>query len=156
MIENKKGFTLIELLIVIAIITILASAAIVGINPGQRFRAARNATRLSHMNSVLTAIVTFAAENEGVWPNDYSSTTCIGDWDDLNGTSSWVCIGTDPTLWCATSGASVLIPDYISALPTPPLPGECYNIGFANQDETSIKITSDATEAIEEGIEVTR
>ena len=158
MTENKKGFTLIELLIVIAIITILAAATIVGINPGQRFRAARNATRWSHMNSIVTAIVTFAAENEGAWPNDYSETDCIGPWDSVNGTSTWICIGTDPIAWCATGtpAAPVLIPDYISGLPAPPSPGECYNIGFANAEETSIRIISDATEAIEEGVEVTR
>ena len=43
--KNKQGFTLIELLIVIAIIAILAGVVFVSLNPSQRFKDARDATR---------------------------------------------------------------------------------------------------------------
>ncbi len=52
----KKGFTLIELLIVIGIITILAAAVIIAINPGEQFSQARDSTRKSHLNSLRGAM----------------------------------------------------------------------------------------------------
>lgn len=71
--KKSEGFTLIELLIVIGIITILASAVIIGVNPGEHFKQARNATRWSHMNSVMNTIYTFVISNNGNYPD------CIGD-----------------------------------------------------------------------------
>ncbi len=68
--KNKnRGFTLIELLIVIGIIAILAAAVIVAINPGRQFQQARNATRWSHMNSVMNAIYSYAITNQGNFPD---------------------------------------------------------------------------------------
>ncbi len=69
--ENKKekGFTLIELLIVIGIIAILAAAVIIAINPGQQFKQARNATRWSHMNSVVNATYSYMISAAGSFPD---------------------------------------------------------------------------------------
>ena len=55
---SKKGFTLIELLLVIAIIAILAAGVILVITPGERLKQARESTRLSHFESIATAIHT--------------------------------------------------------------------------------------------------
>lgn len=131
MTENKKGFTLIELLIVIAIITILAAGAVVGINPAQRFISARNATRWNHMNSIATAVYSYAVENNGAFPGCIPA---VG--------AAAVNIDT-----CATDLA-----DYVSIIPTPPLdPDEDYMI---EQLAMGIKITSTAAEANEAGNEV--
>ena len=73
---NNKGFTLIELLIVIGIIAILAAAVIIAINPGQQFEQARNATRWSHMNSIVNATYSYTIAEGGTFP------TCIGDHED--------------------------------------------------------------------------
>ncbi len=66
--KKQKGFTLIELLIVIGIIAILAAAVIIAINPGQQFKQARNATRWSHMNSVVNATYSYVISSGGSFP----------------------------------------------------------------------------------------
>jgi prepilin-type N-terminal cleavage/methylation domain-containing protein len=135
MMKNKKGFTLIELLIVIAIITILAAAAIVGINPAQRFKAARNATRWNHMNSIATGVYSYAVENAGALPGCIPLITAV-----------------PPTTTIDTC-TSYLVATYTTALPIPPLaPAEAYVIG--RTAEGGIKITSTAQEAIDAGVEL--
>lgn len=73
--KNQKGFTLIELLIVIGIIAILAAAVIVAINPGEQFKQARNATRQSHLNSIVNGVYSYAIDNDGSFPDCDGSTT---------------------------------------------------------------------------------
>jgi len=135
--RKKKGFTLIELLIVIGIIAILAAAIIIAINPGQQFKQARNATRWSHMNSLANGVYSYVISNGGVYPPGcppaHPATT---------------------TIYAGGSGTScdALIPDHLTALPTPPLGSERYLIQFDNVGESRIKISSDHAEAT--GIQV--
>ena len=58
---NKKGFTLIELLIVIGIISILATAVVLVLNPAQLLAQARDSTRISDLGSVKSAIGLYLA-----------------------------------------------------------------------------------------------
>ncbi|MBZ1356581.1 MAG: type II secretion system GspH family protein [Candidatus Nealsonbacteria bacterium] len=125
--NNKKGFTLIELLIVIGIITILASAVIVAINPGRHFQQARNATRWSHMNSIVSAVYTFSVDRRGVFP---------------------ACITATPA---NVATCTELVPDFISLMPRDPQEGHSYMISFQG---TRILITSTAPEAIAAGVQV--
>jgi len=151
MLKNKKGFTLIELLVVIAIITILAAALIIGINPARHFKNARNATRLSQMNSIASAIYSYAVENNGTFPVPVTpGYECIGPVDDP------VAIGIDPDLWCYDDDVpgSLIVPKYLHALPKPPLALENYLIEFVDIDQEAIKITSSADEANEPGKEI--
>ena len=53
---NKKGFTLIELLIVIGILAILATVAILVINPTELLRRGRDSVRLRDLNTLKSAI----------------------------------------------------------------------------------------------------
>lgn len=64
---KKKGFTLIELLIVIAIIAILAAVVFVALNPLARFKAARDSTRWSDVENILSAIKLHQVDNGGVY-----------------------------------------------------------------------------------------
>ncbi len=77
--RNETGFTLIELLIVIGIIAILASAIVIIIQPGEQFLRAREATRWSHVNSIVNAVYAYVATNQE-WP-DCVETSAAGDPD---------------------------------------------------------------------------
>jgi len=149
--KKGAGFTLIELLIVIAIISILAAAIVVGINPARHFRTARNATRWSQMNAIATAIYSYAVDNNGVFPDDPDpAKDCIGP---EGFPVDIITDPADPNYWCCDGGVPILVPDYIHVLPNPPIDGEVYRIEFEGE---AIKITSSATEAIEDGIELTQ
>jgi prepilin-type N-terminal cleavage/methylation domain-containing protein len=63
----KSGFTLIELLIVIALVAILASTIILGLNPARQFSQARNSQRWTHVSGTLRAIHQNRIDNNGVW-----------------------------------------------------------------------------------------
>lgn len=63
--NKERGFTLIELLIVIAILAILASVAFVALDPLTRFRDARDSSRWSDINSLMTAIKVDQVDNGG-------------------------------------------------------------------------------------------
>jgi prepilin-type N-terminal cleavage/methylation domain-containing protein len=62
---KKSGFTLIELLIVIAVIAILTSIVFVALNPLGRFQDARNSTRWTDVNGILSAIKLYQVDNNG-------------------------------------------------------------------------------------------
>jgi prepilin-type N-terminal cleavage/methylation domain-containing protein len=62
-----KGFTLIELLIVIAVIAILTSIVFVALNPLGRFQDARNSTRWTDANAILSAIKLNQVDHKGIY-----------------------------------------------------------------------------------------
>lgn len=114
---NQKGFTLIELLIIIGIIAILAVAIVVSINPAKQFEAARNSTRWSHINAIMTSVYTYAVSNNGTFP------PCV---DGAN-------IGQDVDAYECTANLS----EYIRSIPrdpqapTSPATTTCYVINYS-------------------------
>ena len=69
-----RGFTLIELLMVVVIISILATAVFVSLDPVQRYADAKNSRRWSDVNSILTAIHEYIIYNNGALPSGLSTT----------------------------------------------------------------------------------
>lgn len=130
---NQKGFTLIELLIIIGIIAILAVAIVVSINPAKQFEAARNSTRWSHLNAIMTAIYTAAVANGGAFPS------CVA-----NATSTAVDVST-----CDSTDSSVGIGDYIRTIPSDPQASgslSCYTVQFNPTAQTvTVKPTNTGT-----------
>ncbi|MEK7185808.1 MAG: prepilin-type N-terminal cleavage/methylation domain-containing protein [Patescibacteria group bacterium] len=68
--SSAKGFTLIELLIVITIISALAIAVFVALNPAQRVKDANDARRAADVDSILTAIHSSIVDNDGNLPSN--------------------------------------------------------------------------------------
>ena len=116
----KKAFTLIELLVVIAIIAILAAVVFVALNPVQRFQDARNSTRISDVNSILTAVHEYIVDNGGQLPTGMSTgmaETQLG----TAGSGATVTAGGNA---CGTSAAalnlSVPLAQYLVSIPVDP------------------------------------
>lgn len=105
--NSTRGFTLIEVLIVIGIIAILATVALVAINPSRQFKTARDSERGSHVLSILNAVGQNIADNKGVF-------TCDGLEKLLPSTSTVI----------KSSGgydiAKCLVPVYMATMPYDP------------------------------------
>ena len=56
---QKKGFTLLELLIVIGILAILATAAVLVLNPAELLRQARDSTRVSDLAAINSSLALY-------------------------------------------------------------------------------------------------
>lgn len=69
----KKGFTLIELLVVIGIISLLSVVVFVALDPVKRFSDARNSTRFTDVNNILTAVHEYIVDNKGALPAGLST-----------------------------------------------------------------------------------
>ncbi|HEY4483033.1 MAG TPA: type II secretion system protein, partial [Candidatus Paceibacterota bacterium] len=70
--KYSKGFTLIELLVVIAIIGILSSVVLASLNTARV--KARDARRISDINSLQLALELYSNDNSGKYP--LASATC--------------------------------------------------------------------------------
>ena len=135
-----------ELIIVVAIIAILASAAIIAINPAKNLREARNSTRWSQMNSIANGIYAYVVDQKGQYP------TCLLDAStseriiyDASTTAPWNLVNVDT--------CTDLIPVYLPQFPEEPQ-GEEYVVGYMSEATTSdrIIIRCTAQEAIDENI----
>lgn len=112
----KSGFTLIEILLAIGILAILATAAIIAINPARQFADARNTQRWSDVNAIANAIYQYGVNNKGAMP-------------------SGILAGDNLTEICATGGSCSGLTDlsmltegskYLTAIPVDPsCPTEC-------------------------------
>lgn len=117
--NNKKGFTLIELLIVISIISILAVVVFVALNPAQRFKDARDARRVTDVDTILSAIHTYIVDNKGLLPTGLTS----GMAETQLGTAASAC--TVSTGGCAVTTTACLdlstpLVKYLKTLPIDP------------------------------------
>lgn len=70
----RKGFTLIELLLVVTIISLLAVAVFVALNPAQRLKDTKNARRTSDVDTILSAIHQSIIDNKGSYPSNMPAT----------------------------------------------------------------------------------
>ncbi|KKT58196.1 MAG: hypothetical protein UX91_C0004G0063 [Candidatus Amesbacteria bacterium GW2011_GWB1_47_19] len=66
--NKRRGFTLIELLLVVTIISLLAVAVFVALNPAQRLKDTKNARRTSDVDTILSAIHQSIIDNKGNYP----------------------------------------------------------------------------------------
>ena len=120
---KSSGFTLIELLIALAIVTILAVAVSVALNPAKRLNDAQDARRTVDVESILTAIHQAIIDNKGDYPTGMPAV----DVEKQLGTPAGGCVATTVgactvTAGCAdlmTNAAIDLIP-YLASMPVDP------------------------------------
>lgn len=118
----KKGFTLIELLVVIAIIAALAVTVFVALNPVKRLQDARDARRVTDVDSILTSIHTYIVDNTGSYPTGLSA----GMSEKQLGTSVSSCqitSGGCNALGAACLDLSTPLAAYLKTIPTDPKVG---------------------------------
>jgi prepilin-type N-terminal cleavage/methylation domain-containing protein len=71
--EMRKGFTLMELLLVVTIISLLAVAVFVALNPAQRLIDTKNARRTTDVDTILSAIHQSIIDDRGTYPTGLSA-----------------------------------------------------------------------------------
>lgn len=72
--KTQRAFTLIEILLAIGIIAVLATVVVVSLDPISRFRDARDARRLSDIQSILSAVHQYVIDNQGTFPAGVDTT----------------------------------------------------------------------------------
>jgi len=77
--SSKFGFTLIELLIVIAIIGIMATALIVGINPADKIKTANDSKVQADISQIATAEETYAVSKNGFYATTQAYLVAAGE-----------------------------------------------------------------------------
>ncbi|MCX6716438.1 MAG: type II secretion system protein [Candidatus Taylorbacteria bacterium] len=110
-IKTEEGFTLLEVLLVIGIIAVLASVALVAINPNRQFKLARDSQRVSNVHTIVNAISQNMSEHGGIF-------SC--------GSSTYVLPIVATPIKTGGEGdiAQCLIPQYISSMPFDPVGGK--------------------------------
>lgn len=121
--KDKSGFTLIELLVVISIISALAVAVFVALNPGQRLKDSRDARRTSDVDSILTAIHQSIVDNKGSAPSNLSTLE-----QQLGTAASGCAISTGGCTVTATACSDIMtgtnnVAKYLKTMPFDPLNG---------------------------------
>lgn len=105
------------------------------INPGRQFSQARDTQRRSDLLSTTNAVFMFAAENNGLLP------------DEANFPTTPTCIGTAPECFdlASAGGNSPIVPTYIAAMPTDPSVGTSENTGYLiHRDTTTGRLVATA------------
>ncbi|MFZ2521875.1 MAG: type II secretion system protein [Minisyncoccia bacterium] len=127
-----RGFTLIEILVVIGIIAILATIVIIAINPARQFAQARDAQRISNINSILNAVGQKIADNKGMFNTGGCPSLPLATTTIYNGTGGGVDL-------------SCLTPTYIPTFPSDPTSAVGNNTGYVIRQDTNGRIWVSAT-----------
>ena len=145
--RKRNGFTLIELLVVIAIIAILAAVVFVALDPVKRFQDARNSTRISDVNSLLTAVHEYIVDNGGTLPTGLTA----GMSETQLGTAGAGMTTTDKGTACGTVAAGVdltatLGGKYLASIPDDPQ-GSAAKTGYSVEVNPNGIVTITACDA---------
>lgn len=115
---KKKGFTLVEILVVVALVAILAAITIIALNPGKNFADTRNAQRSADVAEILSAVTQYTSE-QGNALDDFGVITLCTAGSNAIGTG----VGN-------INIATLVVPDYLVAIPQDPRTGSPENTGY--------------------------
>lgn len=141
--QKKQAFTLVELLVVIGILSVLATAAVIVIDPAEMLRQTRDATRSSDLQTINKALSLYQAEGNDAFgasntvyvslPSLDDDTECRDDYPALPALpASWQyhCVNTiagndpqaiDGTGWIPVDLTSVSSGSPLAVLPVDPV-----------------------------------
>ncbi|MEY2664823.1 MAG: hypothetical protein RIT04_631 [Candidatus Parcubacteria bacterium] len=152
--DDERGFTLIEVLVVIGIIAVLAAVVLVAVNPARQFKLARDAQRVSNVNSLLNTVGQNIAEHHGqfICGSDTTATAIPQPGTVMRSAGGGFDIG------------RCIVPAYISAIPFDPGTAGTYyytsptdyDTGYTISQDEQGRITIAATGEITPTISVTR
>ncbi len=129
-----KGFTLVEMIVVIGLISLLATAVLVSVNPARQFRFAHDAQRKAHLATLLTAVSQNSIEHQGVF-------SC-GDVPEALPTSKSLITSMNAT--SSYNLARCLVPNYLAQLPYDPMNASQYFYTSTSSYNTGYYIFQDA------------
>jgi len=121
--HNNKGFTLIELLVVIGILAVLLAITLIAINPGAQLQQADDTKRKSDINAILNGVNQWMVNNNGQLPSGVG--TGISEISDT-----------------IVNLCTILVPDYMAALPQDPASNAGADITDCADFETGYQISS--------------
>jgi prepilin-type N-terminal cleavage/methylation domain-containing protein len=138
MIKNKnakKGFTLIELLIVIGILAILATAAVLVLNPAQLLAQARDSQRISDLGAIKSAIGLYLTTAANPAVGETKNMTVSGATCGLSAACTYNATTTvDGNGWVAVNLTGTTGGSPLSSLPLDPTQSATYFYAYAGNN----------------------
>lgn len=149
LVVKTKGFTLVEILLVIGIIAVLATVVIVSLDPATRFQNARDARRLSDIQSILSAVQQYIVDNRGALPNGLDT-----EWRQI-GTGGGGCLFITPR--CNISPDACLdlstpLSRYLKSMPYDPAFGSATMTHYAISVDANNLVTVIACDSTDDSI----
>lgn len=126
---RQAGFTLIELLVVITIIAALAVTVFVALNPSKRLEDSRDARRMSDADTILSAVHSYIADNDGAFPTSIATLSAGVDYQ-IGTAVDPACTAITGVGGCTTVGSNDCVnlgtdlTDYLASVPVDPLGGD--------------------------------
>jgi prepilin-type N-terminal cleavage/methylation domain-containing protein len=150
---RKQGFTLIELLLVIGIIATLAIVAFVALDPAKRFQDARNARRVSDVETILTAVHQYIIDNRQSFPASLTEglEQTLGTGSGCQNYDGGCDSRVDACLDLSTDLAK-----YLKTIPADPLDGSAENTKYTILRDSNKIVTVRACNAEETTISISR
>lgn len=115
---QEEGFTLIEVLVVVAIVVVLAAITIIAINPAKHFADTRNAQRSADVGEILNAVTQYTSQQGNALGDFGTITDCSSGADSIGTGAGNINLST------------LLVDDYIVAIPQDPQGGTEANTGY--------------------------
>ena len=127
--KRLQGFTLIEILLVVAMISILAVAVFVALNPAKRIIDSKNARRQNDVDSILSAVNQYIVDQKGALPAGLTAgmdEAQLGTGDAVDCAAALTLNGCTTTADTACADLTTPLAKYLKTIPVDPTAGTTY------------------------------